>query len=73
MSMNNVQIMEGYLVKNTCPFSREQVEIEMQSDKILKRGLLFVGGARQGKTSVIKKIASDMTYELIYKIYKQLI
>lgn len=52
--------MEGYLVRNTCPFSKEQVEIQMQSDEVLKRGLLLVGGARQGKTNVIKKIASDI-------------
>ncbi|MBR4026475.1 MAG: type IV secretion system DNA-binding domain-containing protein [Lachnospiraceae bacterium] len=57
---NTIEVIDGYLVRNTSPLSIRQIERQMQSDAILKKGLLFVGGARQGKTNVMRKVVSDI-------------
>ena len=49
--MQRVRVNQGYLVKNTPTLPLNILERTMCSDEILKKGLLFVGGARQGKTT----------------------
>ena len=62
--MNNARVIDGYLVKHIQGMPITEIENNLQSDDILKKGLLFVGGARQGKTNVMMKLTSDIISSL---------
>ncbi|MBR1912463.1 MAG: type IV secretion system DNA-binding domain-containing protein [Treponema sp.] len=62
--MDDINILDGYLVKATPEMNIIDIERKLSSDDILKKGLLFAGSARQGKTNVMMKITSDIIYSL---------
>lgn len=57
---NNIRVISGSLVSQNTPLQINILESFMQSDEILQKGLLFVGGAGQGKTNVMVKVAADI-------------
>lgn len=58
--MRDVKVCEGSLVRMNPPLDIHEIEYLMKSDDVLKKGLLFIGGARQGKTNVMMKLAGDI-------------
>jgi hypothetical protein len=59
-SYSPVRVISGQLVSQNRVPSVSEVEEVLQSDDILKTGLLFLGGARQGKTNVMTKVFFDI-------------
>lgn len=57
---DNIKVISGSIVSQNTPLPINILESFMQSDGILQKGLLFVGGAGQGKTNVMAKVAADI-------------
>jgi hypothetical protein len=58
--MDDARVLDGYLVRNNPELNNEIIEKKLCSDDILKKGVLFVGSSRQGKTNVMIKTTSDI-------------
>lgn len=62
--MDNVRILDGYLVGTSPVMRNSEIERKLCSDDVLKKGVLFAGSARQGKTNVMMKETSDILNSL---------
>lgn len=58
--LGRMNILEGTLVSENRPPSIEKTERDLQDDQTIEKGLLFLGGAGQGKTNVMMKVSSDL-------------
>lgn len=62
--MDDVNVLQGYLARTTPELSVDEIEQKLCSDDVLKKGVLFAGSARQGKTNVMMKVTSDILNKL---------
>ena len=58
--MDTFRVISGSIASQNSKLPIDSLEEKLCSDYVTQRGLIFIGGARQGKTNVILKVCSDI-------------